>query len=201
MKRVFSLFAFTLAALCSLTVSADDKADARLTRMSSKLKSMGEYEASFTVSAGTIKAEGSYKVSGREYRLVLGDVEVFCDGTNRYEVNKALKEVTIDKIDFSERNILNNPVGGLDFIGEEFSSVLLSEDANSAVIRLIPAQDTGTTVIEVTVSSVTDLPTRIVYKMGNDAITVDLTSVRPSSSSLRRFDAKAYPDYEIIDFR
>lgn len=201
MKRAFLLFAFTLAALCSLTVSADEKADSLLSRMSAKLKAMGEYEATFTVSAEAFRADGRYTVSGREYQLSLGDIEVFCDGSNRYEVNKALGEITIDKIDFSERNILNNPVGGLDFLGEEFSSAIVSQNADSAIIRLTPAQDRAGTIIEVTVSGSTGLPTRIVYRMGNDAITVDLPSVRPASAPMRRFVPTDYPDYEIIDFR
>lgn len=198
MRRGLLFFA---SILLSLTAAADNRANGLLTQMSAKLKAMGEYEVAFHISAEGFKANGGYMVSGREYCLTLGDAEVFCDGSTRYEVNKALEEITIDNIDFTEHNILNNPVGGLDFLGDEFSSAVVSQDADSTVIRLTPVNGARSSVIEVTMNNSTRLPVRLVYRMGNDTIAVDLTSIRPASTALRRFDAKAYPGYEVIDFR
>ena len=198
MKRIAAILISLLAASQAF---ADGTADALLTRMSAKLKAMGEYEVTFRVTAGTFSTEGRYTVSGREYQLTLGDAEVFCDGTTRYEVNNALEEITVDNVNLSERNILNNPVGGLDFIGEEFSSALISQDAATMVIRLTPTDKSNASTTDVTVDNGSQLPVRLVYRIAGDAITVELSSVHPSSTTLRRFDAKAYPDYEIIDFR
>lgn len=199
MKRVCLLFAFAL--LCTLTVAADGKGDALLAQMSAKIKAMGTYEVVFNVSVGEFKSEGRYMVSGKAYQLTLGDVDVYCDGTDRYEINRTQEEITVDKINLSERNILNNPVGGLDFIGEEFSSAVVSQDEKATVVNLVRKQDANNTSIEVTVNTSTGLPTRIVYRMAGDAITVDLKSIRPSSAPLQRFDKSDYPGYEIIDFR
>ena len=201
MKRGFSIFISAITALTALTAAADSKTDALLAQVSAKLKAMGEYEVVFAVSADAFKAAGKYVVSGSEYHLSLGDAEVFCDGTTRYEVNNSLQEITIDTVNLSERNILNNPVGGLDFLGEEFSAKILSQDAGSTVVRLTPVQNAGNSTIEVTVDNASQLPVRLVYRMAGDAVTIDLTSIRPSSAPLRRFDPKTYPDYEIIDFR
>ena len=169
--------------------------------MSAKLKAMGEYEVTFNVSAATFGAEGRYLVSGREYQLTLGDAEVFCDGQTRYEVNNALSEITIDTVNPAERNILNNPVGGLDFLSEEFTSEFVARSGSSTIIRLTPTQKSDNTAIEVTVDNATRLPVRLVYRMAGDAVTVELPSIKPSTTELRRFDASAYQDYEIIDFR
>lgn len=198
MKRTAAIF--TLVFL-SAAAFADQRADALLARMSARLKAMGEYEVTFKVSAGSFKAEGEYTVSGSEYRLTLGDAEVFCDGKTRYEVNNAVEEITIDTVNPSERNILNNPVGGLEFLGEEFSSELVAEGDESTIVCLTPAKKSDNTTIEVTLNNETRLPSRLVYRMAGDAITVDLLSVKPSTAELRRFDASAYPGYEIIDFR
>lgn len=198
MKRAAAIL--TLLFL-SVAVYADERADALLARMSAKLKAMGEYEVVFNVSAGMFKAKGQYTVSGNEYLLTLGDAEVFCDGKTRYEVNNAVAEITIDTVNPSERNILNNPVGGLDFLSEEFSSELIAEGDKSTIIRLTPTKKSENTAIEVTLNNATRLPSRLVYRMAGDAITIDLLSVKPSTADLRRFDASAYKDYEIIDFR
>ena len=198
MKRIAAI---ATALLFVLPAFADGAAETMLARISAKLKAMGEYEVSFSVTAGTFKAAGKYVVDGSEYQLTLGDAEVFCDGSTRYEVNNAVKEITIDTVNPSERNILNNPVNGLDFLGEEFSSELVASGDKSAIIRLTPVQNTGNTTIEVTLDQASRLPVRLVYRIAGDSVTVDLTEIKASSTPMRRFDASAYPDYEIIDFR
>lgn len=198
MKKCFVILSVLLSAML---VFADRQTDAMLAQMSAKLKAMGEYEVAFRVSAGTFNAKGQYTVSGREYQLTLGDAEVFCDGATRYEVNNALEEIIIDTVNPSERNILNNPVGGLEFLSEEFSSELVSRGDNDTVISLTPTAKSDNTTIEITLNNDTHLPSRIVYRMAGDAITIDLLSVKPSTTKLQHFDAATYNDYEIIDFR
>lgn len=198
MKRALSIIAGVLFALSAYA----DGGSSLLAGMSGKLRAMGEYEVEFSVKAGAaFKIDGSYVVSGREYYLTLGDAEVFCDGTTRYEVNHSLEEITVDNINMSERNILNNPVGGLEFLDEEFASAVVSQSGSETVVRLTPRNGADGSVIDVTVSRTSQLPTRLVYRLNGDAITVDLNSIKAVSSSLRRFDPKAYGNYEIIDFR
>lgn len=198
MKKGIALLILTFAALAA---QADERSTAILTRMSAKLKAMGEYDVAFTIAAESFKASGRYSVSGREYYMTLGDGEVFCDGETFYEVNKALEEITIDRVNPSDRNILNNPVSGLDFIGEEFASEIVSQSGATTVIRLTPVNGAANSAIEVTVDNTAQLPSRIVYLMASDSITVELVSINKSAAPLPHFDAAAYPDYEIIDFR
>lgn len=192
-----------LSALCfAVGVSADDRVSVIVERLAAAVKSLGSYEAAFTVRVGEYSGDGRYAVSGRGYNLSLGDVEVFCDGAVRREVNRALREITVDNVDTAARNILSDPVGAFDFIGDDFSAELVSENDGTAVVSLTPKSGgIHGGVIEVTVDVRTFYPQRLVYRLDGDAVTVDVRKLASSSVPLKTFDPKSFDGYEIIDFR
>ena len=174
-----------------------------VSRMTSTVRGLENYAVRFSVSGMGFESSGEYHVSGDAYSLVLGDVGVWCDGSVRWEVNNTSREITIDAVDRTERNILNNPVSGLEFVGEEYDASLLSEDGAESVVRLTQRGRDGRDrmVVDVAVDSRTWLPRRVVYRMGSDSITIILRDIKRSSHAVERFDASIYPGYEVIDFR
>ena len=125
--------------LCGSVRAAENRAGEILERLAAGFRAMKGYEVTFEVEAGEYRTAGSYAVEGQGYFLTLGDAEVFCDGTVRYEVDNARREVTIVGVDTASRNILNNPVRAFDFLGSEYLPTLVSEAGGQAVVRLTPA--------------------------------------------------------------
>lgn len=190
-----------LASVCGpVGVYAAETAASVVSRMSAAVKSLGSYEVTFTVHAGDYSGNGRYAVSGGDYNLSLAGVDVFGEGAVRYEVNNAQREITIDTVDTSSHNILVNPAGGLDFIGDGFTSRIVSQDSYSVVVRLTPTDATAGT-IDVTVSTATWLPSKLVYDLNGDSVAVDITGIAATTERLAAFDSSAYKGYEIIDFR
>ena len=110
MKR-FILIAAALVAAAS-SAKADETSESILRHIAETFASYGNYEVRFTVSAqGMGNMSGNYFVSGDRYRIKLQKQEQFSDGTNRYEIYAADKEVVIDAADTGSHNILN-PANG-----------------------------------------------------------------------------------------
>ena len=202
MKKIL----FLIVMLCGTALStyADDKGNAVVRSLAAAVKELGNYDVSFSVTGGESNIEGNYTVVGRGYTMRVGDVvEVYCDGKLRYEINNEYKEITIDNVNTSEHNILNNPVDGLDFVSDEYHPQLLSDNSRESVVRLTAANGSANDnmVVDVTVDSKSHLPRRIEYVIANDRVVITINDIRRTTTPLARFDASRYKDYDIIDFR
>lgn len=189
--------------LCGTVRAAENRAGEILERLAAGFRAMKGYEVTFEVEAGEYRTAGSYAVEGQGYFLTLGDAEVFCDGTVRYEVDNARREVTIVGVDTASRNILNNPVKAFDFLDSEYDPELLSEAAGRAVVRLTPTAGNSSPagVITVTVSTATMRPEVLDYDYDGERVQVGILGIAPLAGHVRLFDKNAYAGYEFIDFR
>lgn len=205
MRTVRQILMAAAALLILLPTAAADRAAEVLEHLAAGFRAMKSYEVRFEIEAAAEEyaAQGRYTVEGEAYCLTVGDAEVFCDGTTRYEVDKARREVTIVEVDRESRNLLNNPVRAFDFLGSQYAATLLSEADGRAVVRLTPtgenAASSGT--IEVTVSTATMRPERLDYDYDGERVTVRIVGVGRPEAPLRRFDPKSYDGFEMIDFR
>lgn len=200
MKRLL-LFVGLLA--CVGPVAAGNRASEILERLAAGFRAMKGYEVAFEVEAGESRIGGSYAVEGQGYYLTLGDAEVFCDGSVRYEVDHDRREVTIVGVDTTSRNILNNPVRAFDFLGSEYLPELLSEADGRAVVRLTPAAGNNSPAgtVTVTVSTATMRPEVLDYDYEGERVRITISRVAPLGEPLRTFDRKGCEGYEFIDFR
>ena len=200
MKRLL-LFVVLLA--CVGPVAAGNRASEILERLAAGFRAMKGYEVAFEVEAGESRIGGSYAVEGQGYFLTLGDAEVFCDGTVRYEVDHARREVTIVEVDTTSRNILNNPVRAFDFLDSEYLPELLSETEGRAVVRLTPTAENSSPAgtVTVTVSTAAMRPEVLDYDYEGERVRITIGRVAPLGEPLRTFDRKGCEGYEFIDFR
>ncbi len=119
MRRGLLLILFAVAALA---VSGDTRSGQIMARMASVIKGHGQYEVKFTFKAdpSADPLQGRYVVSGDKYYLLVAGTEVFCDGKAKYEINTQYKEVTVDRVDPTDRRVLTNPAKVVDFPEQEF---------------------------------------------------------------------------------
>ncbi len=204
MKKV-SVFIFML--LCTVNSWAqNDDAKALIGRLSEQIRSMENYEVEFEVKSGDQQIKGYYAVSGEKYYISIGDAEVFCDGGARYEVNPQNKEVTVDAVDHSSRNILTNPTRAFDFIDGEFDFAMVGSNAGIATVKLTStAENAALGVILVAIETATAQPRSLIYDVDGDQIVVEIRSIDEMVGmvdiSMFTFDKGNYRGYEIVDFR
>lgn len=204
MKKVI-VFIFTL--LCTINTWAQgDDAKALISRLSEQIRSMENYEVSFTVNSGDQKIKGYYAVSGEKYYISIGDAEVFCDGGARYEVNPQNKEVTVDAVDTKSHNILTNPTRAFDFIDGEFAFEMVGTNNGITTIKLTStAENVALGVIFVAMDAATAQPRSLTYDVDGAQIAIEVASIDELTGmvdiSMFTFDKNNYRGYEIVDFR
>lgn len=204
MKKVI-VFIFTLLCTTSAWAQGDD-AKALIGRLSEQIRSMENYEVSFTVNSGELKIKGYYAVSGEKYYISIGDAEVFCDGGARYEVNPQNKEVTVDAIDTKSHNILTNPTRAFDFIDGEFAFEMFGVNNGVATVKLTStAENAVLGAIFVVMDTATAQPRSLTYDIDGAQIAIEVASIDELTGmvdiSMFTFDKNNYRGYEIVDFR
>ena len=184
-----SFFVIIFSLLSIATASADERSQAVLRGVAEYVRALGSYDAVFTVVAGDYQTMGHYSVAGDNYHIVVDQAEVYADGKVRYEVDHDLQEVNIDEMDVASRNILDNPTRCFDFVGDDLTLVMRSNDT------------TLEGDIYLTVDKQTSRPRKIVYVLYDDRIEVTIVSLVRRKTEVEKYNASKYRDYEIIDFR
>lgn len=204
MKKII-VFIFTM--LCAVNSFAqNDDAKALIDRLSKQIRSMENYEVEFEVKSGDQDIKGYYAVSGDKYYISIGDAEVFCDGSARYEVNPQNKEVTVDAVDAKSHNILTNPTRAFDFIDGEFNFTTVGTNDGVATVKLTStAENAALGVIFVAIDTTTAQPRSLTYDVDGDQIAIKVSSLNEMTGmvdiSMFTFDKNNYRGYEIVDFR
>lgn len=202
-KTIIYLSAVVLAlgVLCFARTSfGQNRAEVLVEKMSKTMGAMGGYEAAFVVASGDEQLLGSFAVEGERYRIELADMVVFGEATERYEVNKARKEITLMQTESSSANILSNPAHAFELVGSLYRPVLLSEEGGKAQLSLQSEDDLKTT-IRLVVNTATNLPSEIVYAMEGLELKIEIHTIKSLQTSLPKYDPAHYADYELIDFR
>lgn len=202
-KLLILNFSFFILLFAARPACAADRAGEILEQLAAGFRAMKSYGVSFEVVAGEYTTRGSYAVEGEHYRIALGDAEVYCDGKVRHEIDNRRKEITINGVDSSSRNILNNPVHAFDFLGSKYAATLLWEREGKAAVRLTPVAGSPASAgdITVTVTIASMRPSSLTYDYDGERVTVAVGAVSPLKTPLKSFKKSDYADYELIDFR
>ncbi len=197
MKKTAFLFALLL---CPLFLFGQSDAAASLGRMRQAMQAFEGYTASFAIAQGEEQLLGSFSVEGERYRIELADVEVYGEATERYEVNKSRREVTILKTDTQSTDILSNPAHALELIGEEYRAVQLTETAAETTLSL-GIDSSLRNAVRLAIDKRTNLPRSIVYLADGLELKIEIHAIKSLPSSLPKYDPSRYAEYELIDFR
>lgn len=194
--------AIAAALLPTIAVAAaDDEAQTLLRRTADYISSLGRYDARFEITAGEYFSSGSYAVDGDSYYIEVEGAEVYSDGKTRYEVDNARREVNVDDVDTSSRNVLDNPTRCFDFVGTDYDAEVSERTATETTLHLRSRDKAVEGDIYLTVESETGRPQRVVYVLYEDRVEVRVTHLESGRGGVRRYAPKEYADYETIDFR
>lgn len=191
------------AAVAALEPSADGRAAEILEKLAAGFRALGAYGVTFEVSSDEYTTRGRYAVEGENYYIAVGEAEVYCDGKIRYEIDNRRREVTIDDVDTSSRNLLSNPAHAFDFIGIQYAPSLVSDAEGRAVVRLTPTSADASPAGEilVTVDTAAMRPESLRYDYDGEQVGIAVLGVAPLDTPLKAFSKGDYKGYEFIDFR
>ncbi len=156
MNTSFRMFLTLLLFGCSVQAqppksmgSSDPEAKKILDAVSAKFKTFKSVQSKFTLkienSSNKVMGtkSGTVYMKGTKYRINVTGQEIFCDGSNVWTVDKAAKEITINKLDPSNNTITPQKLF-TNFYDKDFLYKLNSDAKGVQEIELtpkVPSQD------------------------------------------------------------
>ena len=194
---------------------SDPDAKAILDKVSAKFKTYKTVTADFTLSITNAsgKVEGTKKgvvyMKGSKYRVNISGQEIYSDGENIWTYDKSTNEVQLTKFDPSSNTITPQKMF-TNFYDKDFLYKLNGdkEEGKKTVqeIELTPVDKTKTFFkVLVDVDKVTkNIVSSKVFEKNGDRYIYTVNSMKSNSDlpdSLFTFDAKKYPNVEVVDLR
>ena len=213
----------SLLVLSSLSVMAQPQgigkndADAKkiLDAVSSKFKSFMTVTANFSLkienAAGNVQGskKGTVSMKGNKYRVSVTGQEIFFDGSNIWTYDKSSNEVQITKFDESA-NMITPQKLFTNFYDKDFLYKLNGETklGNKTIqeIELTPFDKSKPffkALVNIDKNLKTIIGTKVFEKNGN-RYTYSVSSMKTNTQipdTLFVFDAKKYPNVELVDLR
>ena len=191
-----------------------DESQAILKNMQKKWQSMQAVKISFTLQSEkeskTIETiKGTLWSKGESYKLSIPEQTIFCDGKNVWNYLPDNGEVTINPNEETEAAISLNPLKIINNYEKYYRSALIKETAEKGIaiqiIDLYPKQGQSFYKIRMVIRKDKLWPLRVsIYEKNGvtDTYYFDNIQTNPSlSENFFVFDAKQYPQVEIIDMR
>ena len=188
---------------------SDPDAKKILDAVSSKFKTFKTVQGKFSLkienAVGKVLGikSGTVAMKGSKYRISVTGQEIFSDGSNIWTLDKASKEVTINKIDPSANSLTPQKLF-TNFYDKDFLYKLNSTTKSVSEIELTPIDKTKPffkILLYVNKNSITT--TKLFEKTGNK-YTYSTTSLTPNANvpdASFIFDTKKYPGVEVVDLR
>lgn len=207
------LLIVSLLGLWAGNAFADANSEAILGKLREKVRSYTSYRLDFTAAVeGDGTARGNLVVSGRKFAAKVMGQELYYDGTTLWSYTPKQKEVTVERLDPNNPSVLSNPsklmnIDPKDYNHRSLPGVTTAKGKTLQVVELTPKEKTPDyTSMTLYIDPATSLPERISINTPSSEKSVELLleGIQPGipvSEGTFRFDPKAHPGTEIIDFR
>lgn len=203
MIRLFSIVSLLMVALC---VGAASSGGALLQRCAAKIKSAPSLSVTYTVSADGNTAEGLLVLQGEMFTISTPGMVSWYDGKSQWTYSDQIGEVNVISPTAEEVQQINPFAIVKSFSSSYSSGQVKSSSAGMTTLRLTANnRKSDISSADVTINDKTLYPTRIVLTMSNrQKVTINIKNVKAGGKlpvSNFRFDAKRYPNVQVIDLR
>ena len=217
MKKIIGSLIVMMAIAISLPAqpkgmgSSDPEAKKILDAVSAKFKTFKSVQAKFGLkienSSNKVLGNKAGKVymKGTKYRVSITGQEIFCDGSNVWTLDKAAKEVTINKLDPSNNTITPQKLF-TNFYDKDFLYKLNGVSKGVQEIELTPIDKSKPfykVLVYVNQATKTIKSTKVFESAGN-RYTYAVSGMNTSGAvadAMFLFDPKKYPGVEVVDLR
>jgi len=203
MRRLFSIVSLLMVALC---VGAASSGGALLQRCAAKIKSAPSLSVTYTVSSDVNTAEGLLVLQGEMFTISTPVMVSWYDGKSQWTYSDQIGEVNVISPTAEEVQQINPFAIVKSFSSSYSSEQVKSSSAGVTTLRLTANnRKSDISSADVTINDKTLYPTRIVLTMSNrQKVTINIKNVKAGGKlpvSNFRFDAKRYPNVQVIDLR
>ncbi|WP_285798704.1 LolA-like putative outer membrane lipoprotein chaperone [Duncaniella freteri] len=203
MRRLFSIVSLLMVALC---VGAASSGGALLQRCAAKIKSAPSLSVTYTVSADGNTAEGLLVLQGEMFTISTPGMVSWYDGKSQWTYSDQIGEVNVISPTAEEVQQINPFAIVKSFSSSYSSEQVKSSSAGVTTLRLTANnRKSDISSADVTINDKTLYPTRILLTMSNrQKVTINIKNVKAGGKlpvSNFRFDAKRYPNVQVIDLR
>ena len=203
MRRLFSIVSLLMVALC---VGAASTGGALLQRCAAKIKSAPSLSVTYTVSADGNTAEGLLVLQGEMFTISTPGMVSWYDVKSQWTYSDQIGEVNVISPTAEEVQQINPFAIVKSFSSSYSSEQVKSSSAGMTTLRLTANnRKSDISSADVTINDKTLYPTRIVLTMSNrQKVTINIKNVKAGGKlpvSNFRFDAKRYPNVQVIDLR
>lgn len=203
MRRLFSIVSLLMVALC---VGAASTGGALLQRCAARIKSAPSLSVTYTVSADGNTAEGLLVLQGEMFTISTPGMVSWYDGKSQWTYSDQIGEVNVISPTAEEVQQINPFAIVKSFSSSYSSEQVKSSSAGMTTLRLTANnRKSDISSADVTINDKTLYPTRIVLTMSNrQKVTINIKNVKAGGKlpvSNFRFDAKRYPNVQVIDLR
>jgi outer membrane lipoprotein-sorting protein len=211
MKQFFVCAIAILGLSSNLHAQSDPEAKRILDAVSAKFKTYKSVQAKFGLkienSSNKVVGNktGTVYMKGAKYRVSITGQEIFSDGSNVWTLDKAAKEVTINKLDPSNNTITPQKLF-TNFYDKAFLYKLNGDSKGLQEIELTPTDKSRPffkVLVYVNKSSQTIASTKVFETTGNRyTYTVSgMNTTAAVADNTFIFDQKKYPGIEVVDLR
>ncbi len=215
MRSFLLLLLFSLSSAMSLPAQDDPKSKAIIDKLMAQARTWKTFEADFSSRLQNgkdkldVKQQGSMKVKGSKFRLVLDKNTIINDGKTLYTYSKESNEVTLS--DPAEMDQELDPAKLVTQFENGFKSQFVEERMENGVatqvIKLFPADPAKkpyhTVILAVDKAKTQPRSIQVLYKDGN-SVTYALDRFNANvelADDLFAFDKARYPGVEVNDMR
>ncbi|MBR1655470.1 MAG: cell envelope biogenesis protein LolA [Prevotella sp.] len=202
MKRKNILIALTL--LLSLTANAQNAAQAKqiLDKAAKLITRKGGASANFTIDGGASgKLSGTLYVKGNKFYAKTTQAATWYNGKTQWTYLAKSEEVNVSNPNAAQQAQMN-PYTFITLYKKGYALAMKQAGANYQ-IHLKDQKKQSIQEMYVTINKATNLPTQVRMRQNNkwSTITISNFQMKTLSDALFTFNAKNYPNAEIIDLR
>lgn len=204
-KQIFKRFAIlVILATTMLSVNAETPGEL-ITKAHNKITSAPSLTVNFKFTGSEISGDGTLKLAGSSFKMQVGGVKYWYDGTTLWSYFTSTDEVYISTPSASELAEIN-PVSVLNNISAGCSFTSLKAASGTHKIKCTPKSNSVPfTTMTITLNSTTSYPTAIdVTPRQSSPLTLTVTSVaegKKMTASTFKFKQSDAPNAEVIDMR
>lgn len=192
--------------MVALCVGAASSGGALLQRCAAKIKSAPSLSVTYTVSADGNTAEGLLVLQGEMFTISTPGMVSWYDGKSQWTYSDQIGEVNVISPTAEEVQQINPFAIVKSFSSSYSSEQVKSSSAGVTTLRLTANnRKSDISSADVTINDKTLYPTRILLTMSNrQKVTINIKNVKAGGKlpvSNFRFDAKRYPNVQVIDLR
>ena len=196
---LWALFAFHCSLFTSQTVAQTAKAV--LDKTASVVSNKSGAKASFTIKGDQMNASGTIAIKGRKFQAATPQASIWFDGKTQWTYLKKNDEVNIATPSVEEQQAIN-PNNFINMYKNGYKYTMEKKNGHF-IVHLTASGKKSISEMYITINQKSYVPSQVRYKTGKGWIIIDIRNFKAASlaDGLFRFNAKDFPNAEVIDLR